>query len=189
MGARTLIDGMVVDAMFGSGQCSCVYDNEGQTQEMAVQVTGGTAENQLSGVLVNRIPKTGGNLFIETQGTDLAQLTVTGHYDLFAGNLTMLQHGTLDVSGTDAVISVRDTGVGIDDALLPHIFEQFRQGDAEFRQGHAGLGLGLAIAWRLIELHGGTILAESAGRGHGALFTVHLPLPESNTSLTVCSST
>ena len=89
---------------------------------------------------------------------------------------------TLDVSGTNAVISVRDTGVGIDDALLPHIFEQFRQGDAGFRQGHAGLGLGLAIARRLIELHGGTILAESAGRGHGALFTVHLPLPESNTS-------
>jgi len=61
--SRTLIDGMVVDAMFGGGQCSCVYDNEGQTQEMAVQVTGGSAENQLSGVLVNRIPRTGGNKF------------------------------------------------------------------------------------------------------------------------------
>ena len=46
-----------------SGQCSCVYDNEAQTQEMAVQVTGGAAENQLSGVLVNRIPRTGGNKF------------------------------------------------------------------------------------------------------------------------------
>jgi hypothetical protein len=61
--SRTLIDGMVVDAMFGGGQCSCVYDNENQTQEMAVQVTGGSAENQLSGVLVNRIPRTGGNRF------------------------------------------------------------------------------------------------------------------------------
>jgi hypothetical protein len=61
--SRTLIDGMVVDAMFGGGQCSCVYDNEAQTQEMAVQVTGGSAENQLSGVLVNRIPRTGGNSF------------------------------------------------------------------------------------------------------------------------------
>jgi hypothetical protein len=55
--SRTLIDGMVVDSMFGNGQCSCVYDNEAQTQEMAVQVSGGSAENQLSGVLVNRIPK------------------------------------------------------------------------------------------------------------------------------------
>lgn len=61
--SRTLIDGLVVDAMFGAGQCSCTYDNEAQTQEMAVQVSGGSAENQLSGVLVNRIPRTGGNKF------------------------------------------------------------------------------------------------------------------------------
>ena len=61
--SRTLIDGMVADAMFAGGQCSCVYDNEAQTQEIAVQVSGGGAENQLSGVLVNRIPRTGGNKF------------------------------------------------------------------------------------------------------------------------------
>ena len=61
--SRTLIDGMVVDAMFSNGQCSCVYDNENQTQEVVVQVSGGTAEHQLSGVLVNRIPKSGGNTF------------------------------------------------------------------------------------------------------------------------------
>jgi hypothetical protein len=61
--SRTLIDGMVADAMFSGGQCSCVYDNEAQTQEMAVQVSGGSAENQTAGVLVNRIPKTGGNQY------------------------------------------------------------------------------------------------------------------------------
>jgi hypothetical protein len=61
--SRTLIDGMVADAMFAGGQCSCVYDNEAQTQELAVQVSGGGAESQLSGVLVNRIPRTGGNKF------------------------------------------------------------------------------------------------------------------------------
>jgi hypothetical protein len=61
--SRTLIDGMVVDAMFSNGQCSCVYDNENQTQEVVVQVSGGLAEHQLSGVLVNRIPKSGGNTF------------------------------------------------------------------------------------------------------------------------------
>jgi hypothetical protein len=59
--SRTLIDGMIADAMFAGGQCSCVYDNEAQTEEIAVQVSGGSAENQLSGVLVNRIPRTGGN--------------------------------------------------------------------------------------------------------------------------------
>jgi hypothetical protein len=61
--SRTLIDGMVADAMFAGGQCSCVYDNEAQTQEIAVQVSGGNAESQLSGVLVNRIPRSGGNKF------------------------------------------------------------------------------------------------------------------------------
>ncbi|MEO8256665.1 MAG: carboxypeptidase regulatory-like domain-containing protein [Acidobacteriota bacterium] len=61
--SRTLIDGMVADAMFAGGQCACVYDNEAQTQEIAVQVSGGNAESQLSGVLVNRIPRTGGNKF------------------------------------------------------------------------------------------------------------------------------
>src|SRR6185369_8544269 len=61
--SRTLIDGMVADAMFGGGQCSCIYDNEAQTQEVSVQVSGGSAENQTGGVLVNRIPKTGGNQY------------------------------------------------------------------------------------------------------------------------------
>src|SRR5688572_12346403 len=61
--SRTLIDGMVADAMFAGGQCSCVYDNEAQTQEIAVQVSGGSAENQTAGVLVNRIPRSGGNRF------------------------------------------------------------------------------------------------------------------------------
>jgi hypothetical protein len=61
--SRTLIDGMVADAMFSGGQCSCVYDNEMQTQEIAVQVSGGSAENQTAGVLVNRIPRSGGNSF------------------------------------------------------------------------------------------------------------------------------
>ena len=61
--SRTMIDGMATDGMFGNGQCACVYDNENQTQEVVVQVAGGAAEHQLSGVLVNRIPKSGGNTF------------------------------------------------------------------------------------------------------------------------------
>jgi hypothetical protein len=61
--SRTLVDGMVADAMFPSGQCACIYDNEMQTQEIAVSVSGGAAESQLSGVIVNRIPRSGGNTF------------------------------------------------------------------------------------------------------------------------------
>ena len=52
---------MIADGMMGTGQCACVYDNEMQTQEIAVQVGGGTAENQLAGVIINRIPRTGSN--------------------------------------------------------------------------------------------------------------------------------
>src|SRR5437868_847451 len=63
MALITMIDDMVINAMFNNNQCSCVYDNEAQTQELAIQVSNGAAEQQLSGVIVNRIPKTGGNIF------------------------------------------------------------------------------------------------------------------------------
>src|SRR5688572_7023285 len=61
--SRVMIDGMVADGMMGSGQCQCFYDNEMQTQEIAVQVGGGSAEFQLGGVQVNRIPRSGSNQF------------------------------------------------------------------------------------------------------------------------------
>lgn len=73
-----------------------------------------------------------------------------------------------------AVIRVQDTGEGIDPAFLPHVFEPFRQGTSGTMR--SGLGLGLAIVWRLVDLHGGRITAESAGAGRGARFTVWLPL-------------
>ena len=64
--------------------------------------------------------------------------------------------------------------MGISADFLPHVFESFRQGQAA--RGHTGLGLGLAIVRRLVELHGGTVEAQSAGEGKGAVFTVSLPL-------------
>ena len=90
--SRTLIDGMVADAMFAGGQCSCVYDNEAQTQEIAVQVSGGGAENQLSGVLVNRIPRTGGNKFAGEFMTTFANTSLWSQNiddDLVARGITM----------------------------------------------------------------------------------------------------
>ncbi len=73
-----------------------------------------------------------------------------------------------------AQIVVRDTGQGINPEFLPHVFDRFRQSSSGTKKG--GLGLGLAIARHLIELHGGTIQAHSEGIGQGAVFIIHLPL-------------
>jgi CheY-like chemotaxis protein len=73
-------------------------------------------------------------------------------------------------------LSVSDTGVGIRDEFLPHLFERFRQGDSTTTRAHGGLGLGLAIARRIVELHGGRIEAFSPGEGKGATFRVALPV-------------
>jgi len=73
-------------------------------------------------------------------------------------------------------IGVNDTGAGIHPEFLPHVFDRFRQADGSTTRAHGGLGLGLAIVRHLVELHGGVALADSAGVGKGATFTVRLPL-------------
>ncbi len=80
------------------------------------------------------------------------------------------------------VIQVRDTGQGITPEFLPHVFERFKQADTSVTRTRGGLGLGLAIVRHLVELHGGTIDAESEGLGKGALFTVVLPIDASKRS-------
>jgi signal transduction histidine kinase/CheY-like chemotaxis protein len=72
-------------------------------------------------------------------------------------------------------LTVRDTGAGIVPEFLPHVFERFRQADSSTTRAHNGVGLGLAITHHLVELHGGTIAAQSEGAKRGASFTVRLP--------------
>jgi signal transduction histidine kinase/ActR/RegA family two-component response regulator len=77
---------------------------------------------------------------------------------------------------SQAQIKVSDSGEGIDPEFLPHLFEPFRQADGTITKRHGGLGLGLAIARRIVEMHGGTISAKSEGAGRGSTFTLGIPL-------------
>lgn len=85
----------------------------------------------------------------------------------------------LETDGTDHQIVVSDTGEGISAEFLPFVFDRYRKAD----RPAAGLGLGLTIAQHIVELHGGTIKAESRGDGQGAVFTVKLPCPRSDENL------
>jgi PAS domain S-box-containing protein len=78
-------------------------------------------------------------------------------------------------SGDHVVLTVRDTGIGIDQQILPHIFDLFVQERQTLARSQGGLGLGLAIVRSLVELHGGTVTATSGGKGQGAEFSVRLP--------------
>ena len=77
--------------------------------------------------------------------------------------------------GDDAVIRVRDTGAGIDPALLPRVFDLFVQGDTSLDRANSGLGIGLALVRQVVALHGGRVTAHSAGPGLGSEFVVRLP--------------
>ncbi len=81
----------------------------------------------------------------------------------------------LYVEGSQLVVSVTDTGVGIASDFLPHVFDRFRQADSTSTRQHTGMGLGLAIVRHVVELHGGTVRADSAGENAGSTFTVSLP--------------
>ena len=80
-----------------------------------------------------------------------------------------------NTNANDASVIVRDTGIGIESSLLPHVFDVFAQADQSLDRSRGGLGLGLAVAKGLIELHGGTIAVSSAGKGRGTEFTIRIP--------------
>jgi PAS domain S-box-containing protein len=95
----------------------------------------------------------------------------------FTGN-----HGAITLTGRVeppvVEFEITDTGIGIGREVLPFVFDRFRQADSSTTRMHGGLGLGLAIVRHIVELHGGTVQASSAGHGHGATFTIQLPIAE-----------
>ena len=123
---------------------------------------------------------------VEVGGADDALLVIGDEerlqqvlWNLLANALKYTPRGgsvkiTSSSDGDRAVVTVSDNGEGIDPAFLPHVFEPFRQGASATMR--TGLGLGLAIVRRLVDLHGGRITAESKGAGCGATFTLSLPL-------------
>ena len=115
-------------------------------------------------------------LWIEGDPIRLAQvlsnlLNNAAKYTSEGGRITL----SVTQEGSDVVIEVRDTGIGIAPDALPHIFDLFTQADLSLAHSQGGLGIGLTLVRQLLEKHGGTITAASAGIGQGSAFTVRLP--------------
>jgi PAS domain S-box-containing protein len=107
-------------------------------------------------------------------------------WNLLANSIKFTPRGgriEVDLSADDqnAVLQVKDTGVGIEADFLPHVFERFRQGASSESRSFGGLGIGLALVRHLVELHGGWVSAHSAGRDRGATFVIHLPIVAART--------
>lgn len=89
----------------------------------------------------------------------------------------------LDESGNEVLVRVKDDGAGIEPELLPRLFDLFVQSSRTMDRAHGGLGIGLTIVRRLVELHGGSVSAHSAGLGHGSEFIVRLPVLKDHASV------
>ena len=116
-------------------------------------------------------------VFLDADLTRLAQvlsnlLTNSAKYTPSGGRIWLCA----ERGDGDVVVSVRDTGIGIPAEALPHIFDMFSQVDRPIERSTGGLGIGLALVKALVEMHGGTVTAESEGEGRGSLFTIRLPL-------------
>jgi CheY-like chemotaxis protein len=134
---------------------------------------------ELAHNLVVAVPASG--LVVDADPTRLSQvvanlLSNAAKYTPANGLITI----SAEVSDGRVRLSVRDTGAGIEPDFLPRIFDLFVQGGQASDRAQGGLGLGLAIARNLVEMHGGTLSAESDGLGKGSTFTVELALAKSN---------
>jgi CheY-like chemotaxis protein len=115
-------------------------------------------------------------VFVEADVTRLAQvvsnlLNNAARYTERGGRITV----TVSRRSGEAVIAVRDTGIGIAPAMLPRVFEMFSQVDRSLERAQGGLGIGLTLVKRLVEMHGGSVEARSEGPGTGSEFTVRIP--------------
>ena len=115
-------------------------------------------------------------LFVQADPVRLEQII----WNLLNNSVKFTPHGgrievSLEEAEDELVLTVSDNGQGIDTSFLPHIFEIFRQADSRTNRSQSGMGIGLAVVQQLVELHGGSVTAFSAGTGKGATFTIRLP--------------
>lgn len=136
----------------------CAFSDNG----VALELVGATGEIPIDGDPI-RLVQVLGNLL-----HNAAKFTPRGGKATFA---VAVDEGRQRVS-----VRITDSGRGIPPDLLPHVFDPFTQGDAELDRGQGGLGLGLSLVKTLVEMHGGTVEAASAGEGTGSSFTIILPL-------------
>src|SRR5262245_35904220 len=116
-------------------------------------------------------------LYLDADPTRIAQalsnlLNNAAKYTEWGGRVWL----TAERQGSDVVLKVRDTGIGIAPEMLPRIFDMFAQADRSLDRSQGGLGIGLTLVKRLVEMHGGSVLAQSEGPGKGSEFTIRLPL-------------
>jgi PAS domain S-box-containing protein len=115
-------------------------------------------------------------LFVEADPVRLEQII----WNLLNNSVKFTQNAgrivvRLEEEADEILLTVSDNGLGIDSSFLPHIFEIFRQADSGTSRTQSGMGIGLAVVQQLVELHGGSVTAYSAGSGQGATFTIRLP--------------
>jgi len=148
----------------------------GEVLAAAMEQVRPVTEAAQHGVRVTRIPEP-----VAVLGDHARLVQVFGNLLINAAKYTP-SGGQIDVhidaGAQEAVVEIRDNGVGISPELMPEIFDLFTQGSRTSDRRLGGLGLGLALVKRLVGLHGGTVLAESGGTGRGSTFTVRLPRVE-----------
>ena len=117
-----------------------------------------------------------GNLWVNADPTRLEQVVVNllnnaAKYSENAGHIWLSARKV----GDEVVITVKDKGVGVPPEKLPQMFELFTQGDRSLARSEGGLGIGLTVVKKLVEMHGGSVTATSEGTGKGSEFTIRLP--------------
>jgi len=174
----SLVDDMLDVSRIITGQLAVTLQPASLSEviEGAIEAVRGSAQTRRISITVSLAP---GPSWVLGDKKRLQQIV----WNLLANAIKFTPPGgkvelTLTTEGDQARVDVRDTGEGIPPDFLPYLFDRFRQADGTPTRRHGGLGLGLAIVRHLVELHGGTVLAESKGVGQGALFTVRLPLRE-----------